>query len=153
MSLSLVRRPLCLAPPTLQWVVETGSPMLEATTTVRAEASSMLKPLGKKGREDTGVSVTHVWRGSGFRGGGGGDDGSAVWGPLPRWGDGGQVPAHGLDDPAAPHPQPGADAHAAVQQEPDGSGHVGGHAVGAVDEPQGDERADSVAAGEQENGV
>ena len=30
---------------TLQWVVETGSPMLEATTTVRAEASSMLKPL------------------------------------------------------------------------------------------------------------
>lgn len=31
--------------PTLQWVVETGRPMLEATTTVRAEASSMLKPL------------------------------------------------------------------------------------------------------------
>lgn len=30
---------------TLQWVVETGRPMLEATTTVRAEASSMLKPL------------------------------------------------------------------------------------------------------------
>lgn len=34
---------------TLQWVVETGRPMFEATTTVRAEASSMLKPLqGKK---------------------------------------------------------------------------------------------------------
>lgn len=30
---------------TLQWVVETGRPMLEATTTVKAEASSMLKPL------------------------------------------------------------------------------------------------------------
>lgn len=30
---------------TLQCVVETGRPMLEATTTVRAEASSMLKPL------------------------------------------------------------------------------------------------------------
>jgi hypothetical protein len=33
---------------TLQWVVETGRPMLEATTTVRAEASSMLKPLQGK---------------------------------------------------------------------------------------------------------
>lgn len=31
--------------PTLQWVVDTGRPMLEATTTVRAEANSMLKPL------------------------------------------------------------------------------------------------------------
>lgn len=32
---------------TLQWVVLTGSPMLDATTTVTAEASSMLKPLWK----------------------------------------------------------------------------------------------------------
>lgn len=82
---------------------------------------------------------------------GGGDAGSAVWGPLPGWGDGRQVPAHGLDDPAAPHPQPGADAHAAVEQEPDGRGHVGSHAVGRVDEPQGDEWADGVATGGGEN--
>lgn len=32
-------------PPTLQCVVLTGSPMLEAMTTVKAEASSMVKPL------------------------------------------------------------------------------------------------------------
>lgn len=39
-----------LAPPTLQCVVLTGSPMLEAITTVNAEASSMVKPL----RRETG---------------------------------------------------------------------------------------------------
>lgn len=40
---------------TLQWVVETGRPMLEATTTVRAEASSMLKPLQEKKKEGMNV--------------------------------------------------------------------------------------------------
>lgn len=39
---------------TLQWVVETGRPMLEATTTVRAEASSMLKPL-QENKKDMNV--------------------------------------------------------------------------------------------------
>lgn len=42
---------------TLQWVVETGRPMLEATTTVKAEASSMLKPLQEK-KEKTHVDVS-----------------------------------------------------------------------------------------------
>jgi hypothetical protein len=36
---------VCAPPPTLQWVVLTGRPILEATTTVKADASSMLKPL------------------------------------------------------------------------------------------------------------
>lgn len=52
-SLTLVTSPMSQSPPqtavfdrpTLQWVVETGRPMFEATTTVRAEANSMLKPL------------------------------------------------------------------------------------------------------------
>lgn len=35
----------CRPPPTLQWVVLMGRPTLEAITTVRADASSMLKPL------------------------------------------------------------------------------------------------------------
>lgn len=42
---------VCRGRLTLQWVVETGRPMLEATTTVRAEASSMLKPLQEKERK------------------------------------------------------------------------------------------------------
>lgn len=42
---------------TLQWVVETGRPMLEATTTVKAEASSMLKPLQEE-KEKTHVDVS-----------------------------------------------------------------------------------------------
>lgn len=41
---------------TLQWVVETGRPMFDATTTVTAEASSMLKPL--TGNKTTLKSLT-----------------------------------------------------------------------------------------------
>lgn len=44
---------------TLQWVVETGRPMLEATTTVTAEASSMLKPL-QGNKNNTHVSLLDV---------------------------------------------------------------------------------------------
>lgn len=54
---------------TLQCVVETGRPMFEATTTVRAEASSMLKPLQWK-KENMYVCEqvwrNHVWRGCGL---------------------------------------------------------------------------------------
>lgn len=80
MSLSLVRRPPCLAPPTLQWVVETGSPMLEATTTVRAEASSMLKPLeeGGGGVKTPGLVLLMSGEEVVSVGGGDGDASSAV---------------------------------------------------------------------------
>lgn len=42
---------------TLQWVVEMGRPMLEATMTVRAEASSMLKPLQERKKKKAGMNV------------------------------------------------------------------------------------------------
>lgn len=65
---------------------------------------------------------------------------------LPGGGDGGQVLAHRLDDSATPHPQSGADAHATVQQQPNGRGHVCGHAAGCVNEPQSDQRANGITA-------
>lgn len=66
---------------------------------------------------------------------------------LPGGGDGGQVLAHRLDDSATPHPQSGTDAHTAVQQQPNGRGHVWCHAAGCVNEPQSDQRANGVTAG------
>lgn len=58
---------------TLQWVVETGRPMLEATTTVKAEASSMLKPLQEEKEKklmwmclsSSNVRSSNVWGGCG----------------------------------------------------------------------------------------
>ena len=44
---------------TLQWVVLTGRPMLEATTTVRAEANSMLNPLKKEIHVFTPAMIMH----------------------------------------------------------------------------------------------
>lgn len=109
---------------TLQWVVETGRPMLEATTTVRAEASSMLKPLQGKNTSEEDVVVSEQ------------RPVLCCLELLPRGGNGGQVLAHSLDHPATPHPEAGADAHAAVQQQPDGGGFIGSHAAGCVNQPQ-----------------
>lgn len=46
--------------PTLQCVVLTGSPMLEAITTVKAEASSIVKPLCGGDRKTTSQEL-FVW--------------------------------------------------------------------------------------------
>lgn len=47
---------------TLQWVVLTGRPMLDATTTVSAEASSMLNPLDwKKKHKCCGNHIDNGW--------------------------------------------------------------------------------------------
>ena len=57
--------PLLPPPPTLQWVVLMGRPTLEAITTVRADASSMLKPLQRqkadeKPRHPTLCAARHI---------------------------------------------------------------------------------------------
>lgn len=91
--------------------------MLEATTTVTAEASSMLKPL-----KLNKVLFREVYQLECF----------ALYSRcclilqhgcvfIPRRSDRGQVLAHGLDDSTAPDPQTDTDAHSSIQQQPDWS--------------------------------
>lgn len=69
--------------------------------------------------------------------------------PVPGGCDGGEVSAHGLDHSAPPHPQPDANASASVQQQPDGCGLVGSHAVARVDQPESYQRSNSVTEKER----
>lgn len=77
--------------------------MLEATTTVTAEASSMLNPLEWERDRIYGLApwneYTQPVRET----------------SLPRGGDWCEIFAHGLDDPPAPNPKPDAYAHSSVQ--------------------------------------
>lgn len=65
---------------------------------------------------------------------------------VPGGGDGGEVSAHGLDHSATPHPESDANANAAVQQQPDGRGLVGGHAAGCVNQPQRHQRSNGITS-------
>ena len=67
-------------------------------------------------------------------------------GTVPGGCDGGQVFAQGLYDSPAPHPEPSADTHPSVQEQPDGRGRVGDHRAAVVQEPEGHQWTDGVAA-------
>lgn len=130
--------------------------MFEATTTVTAEASSMLKPL-QKNKNKSGVSqvdqcaydcyIENLVMS---------EEDVVFWlkrnilkvASVPGGGDWCKVLAHGLDHSATPHPEPGTDAHASVQQQPDGCGFVGIHAARRVHEPQRYQRSDGITEDE-----
>lgn len=143
---------------TLQWVVETGKPMLDATTTVTAEASSMLKPLqGKKKKTKKHLRLWacllnskagNVCRGCGFMTKGGIGAALCVI-SVPWGGDRREVPAHGLDYSAAPHPKSSADAHTAIQQEPNGCRFTRSHAARLVNQPQSYQRSNGITVEER----
>lgn len=64
------------------------------------------------------------------------DSGMSRLESVPGGCDGGEVSTHGLDDSATPHPQSNANANASIQQQPDGCGLVGSHAVAFVNQPE-----------------
>lgn len=139
---------------TLQWVVETGRPMLEATTTVRAEASSILKPLWREEKQHSWLwacllnwNTGNVYGGCGFMT----KDKQVLYclESVPWGGDWGKVPAHSLDHSATPHPESSTDAHATVQEKPQRCGQVWSHTAGLVNQPQSYQWSNGITAEER----
>ena len=65
---------------------------------------------------------------------------------IPGWRNGGKVFAHGLDHPPAPYPETGADAHSAIQKQPDGGGCIGHHRAALIQKPESHQWANRIAS-------
>lgn len=68
---------------------------------------------------------------------------------IPWGGNGGKIFAHSLNHSATPHPQSSADAHASIQQQPNGCGFIRIHIASSVNQPQGYQRSNGITAEEK----